>query len=871
MIRALPFICFFLVSITLEAQSLNGKIYSGIGEQPLPGVAVRIKGYTQTRSDNFGEFVVRLPGKEKGSRVNLGLLKDGYAVINREILKPRIPSSDNETLDIYMCPTEERDKLALQHYRIRVDNRIERNFKEEAKILADRLEFEKIGELTQKKKQAEKMIDSLAARLAKFDPEFASKEHTLAMQYFEKGELEEAFKIIDPIKIKARIQARDAKIAELKAANNQDIQSLVKAGDLAVANLDFPRAEVYYKAAVDSDTTKFVSLALYTKFLFDQNKSQELLPYARMYLRQAKGKGQEGIASIRLGDAFYFQRQPEKAIAKYKSAISLLKEAEKEKKLSYQTYLGIAYGNKANSHDMLYQYKEAIANYDSAMARYDVGELSDDPENQLRIALVKENLGLTYLKIKEYNTAISFLEESKEIIEQLVAQDEVTFLEYLPSIFNNLGTAYYNASDLDKSKQNYEEANEAFQKAVEANPARFEPNYSTNLYNLGNVYSDLKEFDTAISYYEKSLEIYKKLTKNNPERYNENLGNLYTLIGITFENLYNYEAAERNYQRAITIKRDLVKRDPELYQASLAKTLTNAALVNGSLGNFSKAKDIQLEAYAIKKSLALRDSIVFADALGRTCYNLGMLEILELNFESARAYFQRADSCYSLIPQTKEIVRLKASALDRLKFIDLPEARFNSVFEKAFMFSQIPQNDSANIYFMRALDELEKLSPEIILNTSKFVSLLTNRLAISTSITQERKYDLRGKYLTFLKKLQKEESSDQMIANEIVKTYANFSHDCIMLKRFEEAEKHARKACSLDEKNQLAISNLASSLLFQGKYKQAKKIYLQWKDEEYEEDDYEFMKELFLEDLNSFEKAGIIHPDTQKIKELLDN
>ncbi|MEL6255111.1 MAG: hypothetical protein AAFR87_24090, partial [Bacteroidota bacterium] len=167
MIRALPFICFFLVSITLEAQSLNGKIYSGIGEQPLPGVAVRIKGYTQTRSDNFGEFVVRLPGKEKGSRVNLGLLKDGYAVINREILKPRIPSSDNETLDIYMCPTEERDKLALQHYRIRVDNRIERNFKEEAKILADRLEFEKIGELTQKKKQAEKMIDSLAARLAK--------------------------------------------------------------------------------------------------------------------------------------------------------------------------------------------------------------------------------------------------------------------------------------------------------------------------------------------------------------------------------------------------------------------------------------------------------------------------------------------------------------------------------------------------------------------------------------------------------------------------------------------------------------------------------------------------------------------------------
>ncbi|MEL6256906.1 MAG: hypothetical protein AAFR87_33220, partial [Bacteroidota bacterium] len=127
------------------------------------------------------------------------------------------------------------------------------------------------------------------------------------------------------------------------------------------------------------------------------------------------------------------------------------------------------------------------------------------------------------------------------------------------------------------------------------------------------------------------------------------------------------------------------------------------------------------------------------------------------------------------------------------------------------------------------------------------------------------------KYLTFLKKLQKEESSDQMIANEIVKTYANFSHDCIMLKRFEEAEKHARKACSLDEKNQLAISNLASSLLFQGKYKQAKKIYLQWKDEEYEEDDYEFMKELFLEDLNSFEKAGIIHPDTQKIKELLDN
>jgi Tetratricopeptide repeat len=61
-------------------------------------------------------------------------------------------------------------------------------------------------------------------------------------------------------------------------------------------------------------------------------------------------------------------------------------------------------------------------------------------------------------------------------------------------------------------------------------------------------------------------------------------------------------------------------------------------------------------------------------------------------------------------------------------------------------------------------------------------------------------------------------------------------------------------------------ARLALALLHQGKWDEAKEIYLRLKDQPYGDATY---AKAFLEDLDALEKAGITHPDVPKARQLL--
>jgi hypothetical protein len=70
----------------------------------------------------------------------------------------------------------------------------------------------------------------------------------------------------------------------------------------------------------------------------------------------------------------------------------------------------------------------------------------------------------------------------------------------------------------------------------------------------------------------------------------------------------------------------------------------------------------------------------------------------------------------------------------------------------------------------------------------------------------------------------------------------------------------------LNDSQEWINTNLALVLLYQGKYEEAKIIYLQLKDKPYGDATY---GTTFLEDLEVLEKEGITHPDVAKIRKLL--
>jgi WD40 repeat protein len=95
------------------------------------------------------------------------------------------------------------------------------------------------------------------------------------------------------------------------------------------------------------------------------------------------------------------------------------------------------------------------------------------------------------------------------------------------------------------------------------------------------------------------------------------------------------------------------------------------------------------------------------------------------------------------------------------------------------------------------------------------------------------------------------------------------------LKKFKESEKDIRAGIALDSRYNILYANLAPALLLQGKkFKEAQAEYLKWKDKPFKQSGFTTYKDAFLDDLNTFEKAGIIPKERMKdvaaIRKLLE-
>ena len=107
-------------------------------------------------------------------------------------------------------------------------------------------------------------------------------------------------------------------------------------------------------------------------------------------------------------------------------------------------------------------------------------------------------------------------------------------------------------------------------------------------------------------------------------------------------------------------------------------------------------------------------------------------------------------------------------------------------------------------------------------------------------------------------------ANPQVYEPGLVRACNNLSCLFLVQGNFEEAERYAREGLKYDSTHHTIYTNLAASLLFQGRYAEAEEIYLRYKEE---------LKEDFLSDFEDFYQRGIIPPeredDVERIKKLL--
>jgi len=98
-------------------------------------------------------------------------------------------------------------------------------------------------------------------------------------------------------------------------------------------------------------------------------------------------------------------------------------------------------------------------------------------------------------------------------------------------------------------------------------------------------------------------------------------------------------------------------------------------------------------------------------------------------------------------------------------------------------------------------------------------------------------------------------------------SYGGLSWNLLFDEKFVEANEAAQMGLKLDSTAKWINTNLAHSLLFQGRYEDAKSIYETWKNKEGQRG--KKYKDLYLEDFDELEKAGITCKDIEKIRQLL--
>ena len=98
--------------------------------------------------------------------------------------------------------------------------------------------------------------------------------------------------------------------------------------------------------------------------------------------------------------------------------------------------------------------------------------------------------------------------------------------------------------------------------------------------------------------------------------------------------------------------------------------------------------------------------------------------------------------------------------------------------------------------------------------------------------------------------------------------YFNLSWYSLFANKPQEAIKAAKKTLELEPEEVSVKTNLVLGYILNNEYKKAEKIYIEWKDKHFPNDE-RLAKEVFLKDIADLEKAGITHPDFEKVRALL--
>ena len=466
------------------------------------------------------------------------------------------------------------------------------------------------------------------------------------------------------------------------------------------------------------------------------------------------------------------------------------------------------------------------------------------------LATTQNNLGLLYSDTQCYGESEEMYLSAVEIYQRLSVVNPQVYEPDLARAQNNLGLLYSDTQRYGESEEMYLSALEIFRELTVANPQAYDPDLARTRNNLGNLYRDTQRYGESEEMYLSAVEIYQRLSVANPQVYELDLARAQNNLGNLYRDTQRYKESEEMYLSALEIYRRLAAANPLVYEPDLAMVQNNLGLLYSDIQRYEESEEMHLSAVEIYQRLTIVNPQVYEPDLAMAQSNLGTL------YKDTRRYEDSEKLCLSAM----EIRRRLAAANPQVYEPDLAMTQYNL----GCLYSDTQRYEDSEKMYLSAMEIRRRLA---VANPQVYEpDLADTQYNLGCLYYNIQRYeDSEEMYLSAMEiRRRLAAANPQVYEPGLVRACNNLSFLFLAQGNFEEAERYAREGSKYDSTHHTVYTNLAASLLFQGRYAEAEEIYLRYREE---------LKEDFLSDFEDFYRRGIIPPeredDVERIKKLL--
>ncbi|HNI43553.1 MAG TPA: tetratricopeptide repeat protein, partial [Chitinophagales bacterium] len=411
----------------------------------LSNAEIKAAGATPQISDANGAFTLVFADRPYGDVTRIFATKNGYEVVNEEVLKQASIIGRGSPLQIVMCVAGQLYENQMAYYNIAKDASLaayqrkmatlQKEGKEKDRLIAQlsvdfnqivKTKEEAMALLDKQRQLAEKQAKEMADKWISINLDDESPTYQRAFAAFEAKDIARAKAILDSIDLEKRLALNSSQKAKEEALRDtlqnsinertkemrQDVQICLLKAQLHKLDYEWAKAEKYYDLALQYDEGNYDVTFEAAYFLAEQNQFTRAINYYQKALAQAREDNERATVLNNLGALLYANNEMSAAKKHYQEALQLYRQL-------------------------------ATKNPDAYL-----------PD----VATTLNNLGNLLKNNNEMSVAKTYIEEALQITRQLATKNPDAYLPDVATTLNNLGALLSDNNEMSAAKTHYEEA-----------------------------------------------------------------------------------------------------------------------------------------------------------------------------------------------------------------------------------------------------------------------------------------------------------------------------------------------------------------------------------------------------------------------------